>query len=67
MARSSGTPVAAASAAASHRYGMSRHLSRVKRRSTSTASSSNAHGTRTEWFPCSRLWLESSPKAHHRL
>lgn len=34
---------------------------------TSTASSSNAHGTRYESEPWNRLWLESRPKAVQRL
>ncbi len=46
---------------------MSRILSRVNWRATSTASSSNAHGTRYELEPCSRLCELSRPNASQRL
>ncbi len=46
---------------------MSRCLSWVNVRSTSTDSSSKSHGTRYEWLPCSRLCEDSSPNAIHRL
>src|SRR5262245_38929015 len=46
---------------------MSRSFSRVKSLRTSTASSSNNHGTRYDDQPCSRLCEDSSPKASHRL
>ncbi|TWH26131.1 hypothetical protein L600_000700000100 [Isoptericola variabilis J7] len=39
----------------------------VNRRATSTASSSNAHGTRYDDEPCRREWLDSRPKASQRL
>ncbi len=46
---------------------MSESLRRVKSRVTSTASSSNAHGTRTDVEPWRRECDESSPNASHRL
>ncbi|MNW67819.1 hypothetical protein D3C74_464680 [compost metagenome] len=46
MGRIIGTPCPCASPATLARYGMSDILSRVKVRATSTASSSNAQGTR---------------------
>ncbi len=67
MGLSTGTPVAVASRPAAYRYGMSLSFSFVKMRVTSTASSSNAHGTRYESLPCRREWLESRPNAVQRL
>src|SRR6478735_6728157 len=46
---------------------MSDSLRFVNRRVISTASSSNAHGTRYESEPCRRLCDESMPNASHRL
>ena len=46
---------------------MSRHLSLVKKRSTSTASSSYTQGTRYDDEPCRRLWGDSRPNATQRL
>ncbi|MNW63579.1 hypothetical protein D3C74_418000 [compost metagenome] len=60
-------PSRCASSATPARYGMSESLRRVNLRVTSTASSSNAHGTRTESEPCRRLWEDRSPKANHLL
>ena len=42
-------------------------LSFAKKRSTSTASSSNSHGTRYDEEPCSRLCEDIRPNAHQRL
>ena len=67
IARIIGMPSSAACRAAWKRYGISRAFSRVNFRVTSTASSSNSHGTRYDELPCSRLWEESRPKASHRL
>ncbi|CPU63658.1 Uncharacterised protein [Mycobacteroides abscessus] len=62
-----GTPSVCASSATRPRYGMSESLRCVNLRVTSTASSSNAHGTRTEPDPCRRECDDSSPNAVQRL
>src|SRR3954454_16220955 len=46
---------------------MSEFFSRAKLRVTSTASSSNAHGTRWELEPCRRECEDSRPKLTQRL
>src|SRR5689334_7226561 len=46
---------------------MSRCLSFVNVRSTSTDSSSKSHGTRYEWLPCNRLCEDSIPNGIQRL
>ena len=67
MCRSIGVPSVCASSAMRPRYGIRDSFSRVNRRVISTASSSNAHGTRTDPDPCRRECDESSPNASHRL
>ena len=66
IGRAIGVPASYASRASPARYGMSESLSRVNRRVTSTASSSNAHGTRYDDEPCSRECEESRPNASQR-
>src|SRR5690606_35508713 len=67
IARIIGYPVSLVRTAFSYKYGIKLHLSLVKKRNTSTASSSNTQGTLIDLLPCNRLWEESNPKATHLL